>query len=124
MATYDMAPAELSSAPSAAPKLTRPVELVCFALLVLNITYLATAWVEGSWLIGADGKNIFNDFTTIWAAGKMALGGHAAQAYDWSQLKSVDESIVGPITGYLGWPYPPTFLLIVSGLAMLPYVSA
>src|SRR5580698_4163647 len=119
MATYEISPTQ-----SAGPKLSRPVELVCFALLVLNIVYLATAWVDGVWLIGADGKNIFNDFTTIWAAGKMALTGHAAQAYDWSQLKPVDESIVGPITGYLGWPYPPTFLLVASALALLPYVSA
>lgn len=119
MATYEISPAQ-----GAGAKLTRPVELVCFALLVLNITYLATAWVEGSWLIGADGKNIFNDFTTIWAAGKMALGGHAAQAYDWAQLKPVDESIVGPVSGYLGWPYPPTFLLVASALALLPYISA
>ena len=115
---------EISPTQSAGPKLSRPVELVCFALLVLNIVYLATAWVEGSWLIDADGKNIFNDFTTIWAAGKMALAGHAAQAYDWEQLKPTDENIVGPITGYLGWPYPPTFLLVASALALLPYVSA
>lgn len=115
---------EISPAQGAGPKLSRPVELVCFGLLVLNVVYLATSWVQGSWLIGSDGKIIFNDFTTIWAAGKMALAGHAAQAYDWSQLKPVDEGIVGPIKGYLGWPYPPTFLLVASALALLPYAGA
>jgi arabinofuranan 3-O-arabinosyltransferase len=119
MATYEISPVQ-----GAGAKLSRPVELVCFALLVLNVVYLAAAWAQGSWLIGADGKNIFNDFVTIWAAGKMALAGHAAQAYDWSQLKPVDESVVGPVSGYLGWPYPPTFLLVASALALLPYVTA
>jgi hypothetical protein len=119
MATYEISPAN-----GAGAKLSRPVELVCFALLVVNVVYLATSWVQGSWLIGADGTPIFNDFVTIWAAGKMALAGHAAQAYDWAQLKPVDESIVGPVSGYLVWPYPPTFLLAAAALALLPYVTA
>ena len=119
MATYDISPVH-----GAGAKLSRPVELVCFALLVLNVVYLATAWTQGSWLIGADGKNLFNDFVTIWSAGKMALAGQAAQAYDWARLKPVDETVVGPVSGYLGWPYPPTFLLVASVLALLPYVSA
>jgi arabinofuranan 3-O-arabinosyltransferase len=119
MTTYEISPAN-----GAGAKLSRPVELVCFALLVLNIAYLAAAWAQGSWVIGADGSKIFNDFVTIWAAGKMALAGHAAQAYDWSQLKPVDESIVGPLSGYLVWPYPPTFLLAAAVLALLPYVTA
>jgi hypothetical protein len=119
MTTYEISPAN-----GAGAKLSRPVELVCFALLVLNVAYLAAAWVQGSWVIGADGSKIFNDFVTIWAAGKMALAGHAAQAYDWLQLKPVDESIVGPVSGYLVWPYPPTFLLAAAALALLPYVSA
>jgi hypothetical protein len=119
MTTYEISPAN-----GAGAKLSRPVELVCFALLVLNIAYLAAAWAQGSWVIGADGSKIFNDFVTIWAAGKMALAGHAAQAYDWSQLKPVDESIVGPLSGYLVWPYPPTFMLVAAALALLPYVSA
>jgi len=119
MTTYEISPAN-----GAGAKLSRPVELVCFALLVLNIAYLASAWAQGSWVIGADGSKIFNDFVTIWAAGKMALAGHAAQAYDWVQLKPVDESIVGPVSGYLVWPYPPTFLLAAAALALLPYVTA
>ena len=119
MATY-----EISSVQSSGAKLSRPVELFCFGLLVANTVYLAAAWTQGSWMIGAVGAIIFNDFVTIWAAGKMALAGHAAQAYDWSQLKPVDESIVGPLSGYLVWPYPPTFLLVAATLGLLPYVTA
>ena len=119
MATYEISPAN-----GAGAKLPRPVELVCFALLVMNVVYLGAAWAQGSWAIGTDGSKIFNDFVTIWAAGKMALAGHAAQAYDWSQLKPVDESVVGPVSGYLVWPYPPTFLLVAAALALLPYVTA
>jgi arabinofuranan 3-O-arabinosyltransferase len=119
MTAYEMSPAHGSGA-----KLARPVELVGFALIVVNVVYLAASWVQGSWLVTADGANIFNDFVTIWAAGKMTLAGHAAAAYDWASLKPVDESVVGPIDGYLGWPYPPTFLFVAATLALLPYVSA
>jgi hypothetical protein len=119
MAAYEISPANDTGA-----KLSRPVELFCFALLVVNVVWLATSWLQGSWLIGADGTAIFNDFVTIWAAGKMALAGHAAQAYDWAQLKPVDESLVGPVSGLLVWPYPPTFLLAAAALALLPYVAA
>lgn len=116
-----MASSEMSSVPGAGARLTRPAELVCFALLVVNIVYLAASYARGLWLESGGGPT---DFVTIWAAGRMALAGHAAMAYDWPSLKVIDESAVGPFNGYLGWPYPPTFLFVAAGLALLPYVGA
>ena len=119
MATYEMSPAH-----GAGARLARPVELICFALIVANVVYLADSYVQGLWL-APDGTGIVTDFVTIWAAGQMALAGHAAAAYDWPSLKLVDESVLGHrFDGYLGWPYPPTFFFVAAPLSQLPYVSA
>ena len=65
------------------------------------------------------------DFITTWSAGELTLMGHAAAAYDWPTFKLVEESVLGhPFDGYLGWPYPPTFLFVAAFLALLPYTIA
>ncbi|HKM87680.1 MAG TPA: glycosyltransferase family 87 protein [Xanthobacteraceae bacterium] len=120
MTTYEMSPAH-----GAGAKLARPVELVCFALLVANGVYLADSYVQGIWLVAPDGSGLPSDFVNVWAAGRMALAGHAAAAYDWPTHKLVEESGVGhPFDGYYGWPYPPTFLFAAAAVSLLPYLSA
>lgn len=63
-----------------------------------------------------------NDFVNVWAAGRMANEGRAAQAYDWD-LHKVEETkaLGGELKHYYGWHYPPIFLFIASMLAFLPY---
>jgi hypothetical protein len=120
MATYEMSPAH-----GAGDKLARPVELVCFALLVANAVYLAASYLQGSWLVAPDGSGVPADFVNVWAAGRMALAGHAAAANDWPTHKLVEESAVGHLfDGYYGWPYPPTFLFAAAAVSLLPYATA
>ena len=103
----------------------KPVVLVCFGLIVATVVYLAASYVHGTWILTPDDRPIATDFVTIWAAGHMAQAGHAASAYDWTALRPVDASVTGrPFAGYLGWPYPPTFLFCAALLSSLPYVSA
>jgi arabinofuranan 3-O-arabinosyltransferase len=120
MAFYEVSPTDGGGA-----RLARAVELICFALVVAHLVYLTTAYLEGLWLVGADGNGLATDFVNVWAAGKLALSGHAAAAYDWPTHKLVEESAVGhPFDGYFGWHYPPTFLFVAAGLSLLPYVTA
>jgi arabinofuranan 3-O-arabinosyltransferase len=120
MATYEVSPVDGTRA-----RLPHPLELVGFALIVVNVVALIAFYVRGSWLATAsNGTGNVVDFVTVWAAGRETLLGHAATVYDWSALKAVDESIVGPFRGYLGWSYPPTFLFVAASLALLPYISA
>jgi hypothetical protein len=117
MTTYEAPSTESSSI-----KIARPVELVGFALIVANLASLVVSYQQGSWLAAPDGTT---DFDTVWVAGRMALSGHAAAAYDWPTLKSVVEGVVGhPFDGFLGWQYPPTNFFIASPLALLPYRAA
>ena len=120
MSTYEISPAR-----DAGAKLAHPVELIGFALIVVNAVALIAFYVQGSWIVPlSDGIGNAADFVTFWAAGRETLAGHAAAVYDWPTLKAVEEGLVGPIDGYLGWPYPPTYLFVAAALALLPYTIA
>lgn len=120
-----MASYETYSLDDPAARPAKPVVLICFGLIVATVVYLAASYVQGTWILTPGDRPIATDFLTIWAAGHMAEAGHAASAYDWTALRSVDASVMGrPFAGYLGWPYPPTFLLCAALLSLLPYVSA
>jgi arabinofuranan 3-O-arabinosyltransferase len=120
MALYEMSPAH-----GAESRLARPVELVCFALVVAHAVYLATAYFQGIWIVGPDGSGVPSDFVNVWAAGRLALTGHAAAAYDWPVHKLAEEAAVGhAFDGYFGWHYPPTFLFVAAGLSLLSYAVA
>jgi len=120
MAFYEVSPSDGDRA-----QLARAVQLVCFALAVAHLVYLIEAYRDGIWLVAPDGNGFPTDFVNVWAAGKLALTGHAAAAYDWPTHKLAEESAVGHgFDGYYGWHYPPTFLFVAAGLSLLPYTIA
>jgi arabinofuranan 3-O-arabinosyltransferase len=97
----------------------------CFALVVINVCYFPVAYVSGMWIWEANGLGIPTDFVNVWAAGKLALDGHPALAYDWNIQKQVELALLGQdFPGYFAWHYPPPFLFVASLLAMLPYSAA
>ena len=119
MAVYEIAP-NRAGAP-----LARPVELICFALIVAQAVYLAASWWTGTWLVAADGTGVASDFVNVWAAGKLVWQGTPAAAYDWPVHKAMEVVAVGhPFDGYFGWHYPPTFLFVAAMLSLLPYAGA
>jgi hypothetical protein len=65
------------------------------------------------------------DFVNVWAAGRLALDGQPAQAWDWNIQKQVEVALLGQnFTGYFAWHYPPPFLFVASLLAHFPYAVA
>jgi hypothetical protein len=77
------------------------------------------------WIWEASGLGVPTDFVNVWAAGKLALEGHPALAYDWDIQKQVELALLGQdFPGYFAWHYPPAFLFVASLLAMLPYSAA
>ncbi len=102
--------------------LARPLELACVALTLGHVVYLAASYWQGTWIVGPDGKGIASDFVNVWAAGKLALQGTPALAYDWPIHKTIEDLAVGhSFAGYFGWHYPPMFLFAAAALAALPY---
>src|ERR1700684_2133320 len=120
MALYASSPGHVADA-----KLSRPLELVAFALVVAHAVYLAACYLHGIWIIAPDGTGVQSDFVNVWAAGRLVLEGHPASAYDWATHKIVEEAAVGhPFAGYFGWHYPPPFLFVAAGLAFLSFAAA
>lgn len=70
------------------------------------------------------GNPIANDLLVVYGAGRMALEGRAADAYDLEALSAVQRAVAGGPVGGLPWPYPPTFLLAAAPLAALPWPAA
>lgn len=66
-----------------------------------------------------------NDFRVFWSAARLALQGHAADAYQIGPLFAVQQSVSPALEvakPWQHWFYPPTFLLAVLPLALLPYL--
>ena len=73
----------------------RLFQLVPFGLVVAYVSLLIATFFMGIWLVGADGRPKATDFVSFWAAGKLVLSGHAADAYDWTIHKSMEIRAVG-----------------------------
>jgi hypothetical protein len=86
---------------------------------------LGAAYRDGHFLTDAQGAPIANDFVNVFAAGRLALDGAPAAAYDWPLHKAAEIRAVGhDFANYYGWHYPPTFLFVAAALALLPYLAA
>lgn len=97
------------------------------AILMGIASILSLAWLFGFGHRTLDpmGRPLGTDFSEVYAAGTMALSGHAADAWSWPKHFAVQQQIHHSTTVPLyGWHYPPPFLLIASVLALLPYIPA
>jgi alpha-1,2-mannosyltransferase len=97
-----------------------------YSLILLAFYAIAAiGWVALSdGLVDRNGKPIGTDFSSFYAAGRMALEGHAAAVYDMAAHYAREQQIFGAATPYYGWLYPPIFLLVAVPLALLPYAAA
>lgn len=95
------------------------------AMVVVYVLFLGEALAGGAWLAEAPKELGAVDFAAFWASAKVVAAGHAAQAYDWSRLRAVLESAFATkIVHGLPIYYPPSYLLMVAPLALLPYKAA
>jgi hypothetical protein len=108
-----------------APGLPRIVISVALALCAMNAVSLVVSALSGQWILDHRGLGNPTDFTNVYAAGRLALEGHPALAYDWDAHKHVQTLVLGrDFDGYFGWHYPPPFLFVAALLAKLPYTAA
>jgi hypothetical protein len=106
-------------------RLSRPVDLICFALCVAQLTYLAGSFVQGSWIVDPSGQFIATDFVNVWASGRQALDGAALAVYEPIAHNQAEAAAVGhPFEGEYPWIYPPTFLFVAALLAFFPFLGA
>ena len=93
-------------------------------MLLAGMLAVAATWVVTA-TDGMDsrGKPIGTDFAHYWTAGRLALEGRPAAAWDWDALHAA-QAAKWPGIGVTPFLYPPPFLLLCSALALLPYGAA
>ncbi len=101
--------------PSAHGAIPAALVNVCFLLAVINICYFPAAYFSHSWIWDQAGLGIPTDFVNVWAAGRLVLEGHPAQAYDWDVQRQIELALLRQeFPGYFAWHYPPPFLFVAS----------
>jgi hypothetical protein len=70
------------------------------------------------------GQPFFGDFMAFWSAGRAALDGQVAHIHERAMLWPYQQAVAPDVRFYAPWNSPPTFLLVVSLLALLPYPVA
>jgi len=94
-------------------------------VVMLYVAAIGIALALSPKLIDPTGKNIGTDFLGFWAAGKMARAGKAAAAYQYAQHYEVERTALpwpdSRTFPFYSWHYPPMFLMVSTGLALLPY---
>ncbi len=99
--------------------------LVCGGLAFAYPAYLVLMFHSHDWILTANGHPAITDFLVFWLAGRSALQGAAAAAYDPHFLHAAEAAAAGhAFAGHLPWRYAPHFLFVVSALALLPYMLA
>src|SRR4051812_24386766 len=97
----------------------------CFVLFVINAAFFPAAYFAHWWITDLNGLGIPTDFVNVWSAGRLAVDGHPAWAWDWDIQKRVQVDLLGQtFVGHFAWHYPPPFLFVASLLAQFPYAVA
>lgn len=90
--------------------------LLCVELSFLGFLAL---WQHG--VFGAQVQSSSSDFVSFFAAGKLALAGMPASAYDRIAHQAAEYAATQPGIPYQYFFYPPVYLLICAPLALAPY---
>lgn len=101
----------------------RRVSSIALILFVVSCIPIVFVLATSNGLYDFNGKLLGTDYSAFWSAGRLALDGQAGDAYDVAlqgdHLKSQFDNPDVPVTA---WLHPPTFYLIVTPLATLPYL--
>jgi hypothetical protein len=95
---------------------------IVFAIFVL--AYLALTAMSLPDGVDPRGKPIGYDFITFWSAAWLALHGRPEAVFDWQAIAAAQHAAVPAMEKLFLWHYPPTFLLAVLPLGLVPYVAA
>jgi glycosyl transferase family 87 len=76
-------------------------------------------------LVDPHGKPLGYDFMAFWSAARLALSGQPASVFDGAAISAVQHAAVPASPEiWFPWHYPPTYLLAVLPLGLVPYPVA
>jgi alpha-1,2-mannosyltransferase len=88
-------------------------------LIQLTILIMLALWQHG--VLTGRSSNTSSDFVSFYAAGKLALAGTPALAYDQAAHFLMEQRFTAEGAPYQFFFYPPVFMLLLAPLALLPY---
>ncbi len=95
------------------------------AAFAVSLLLLWLFWVTtGNGLLDRSGQPIGTDFITYYSASEIALEGDPAAVFDAERIGAVENRVSGANREVTEWHYPPTFLLAVLPLSLMPYLVA
>ncbi len=97
--------------------------LYCAAIVVIYLAIALAIWKQCPDGADSHGNPLTQDFVVFWGASHLALSGDPAAAYDSEAIAAAQRvAIPAAVNARNSWYYPPTFLLVLLPLALLPYV--
>jgi hypothetical protein len=97
------------------------VRRIAVALICAYAVAVGYLVVTANGPVDALGRPLGTDFSNVYAAGTYVLEGKPQAPFDPALQYSREQAIFGPDTPFYGWHYPPFFLFVAAGLALLPY---
>lgn len=95
------------------------------AVVIFGSIYVVWLALSLPSLVDPRGKPFGYDFMAYWSAAKLALAGRPEIAFDEAAISAVQHAAVPSLPVIVfPWHYPPTFLLPVAPLGLLPYAAA
>ena len=99
------------------------LQLYGVAVLFAYFTFLSSAAMLRYWPVGADGFAVASDFASFWSAGRLAITGRAAEAYDWAAQKAMQVAEIGrDFDGNYPWHNPPHAFFLVAPFGVPSYL--
>jgi hypothetical protein len=97
------------------------IRLVALAVLAASAIGFFYLVVTAHGDIDSFGRPLGTDFSNVYAAGTYVLDGKPQSPFAPELQLTRERAIFGAATPFYGWHYPPFFLFVAAGLALMPY---
>jgi len=107
------------------PWLTRS-RILGYSMALIAGTVAVMTWaLSGHGIADPMGRPVGTDFLRLWTASYALLNGQARTIYEPDTFFALERAVTQPATpDFYPWNYPPSSLLIVYPLALLPYLQS
>lgn len=101
------------------------IKRVCVVLFGCYTVAVLALLITSDGMTDYAGRPLGTDFSNVYAAGRMASEGRAAEAWDWARHHAEQKAVFADdAIPFYGWHYPPFFLIAAVALSQLPYAAA
>lgn len=102
----------------------RALEIGAIGVALSLLATFAILLSQANGMVLASGQPVFGDFIAFWSGGRAVLEGHIAEVHSRELIAQYHQQAAPGVAFIAPWNSPPTFLLIASALALLPYPAA